>query len=73
MPDDRISKVRFEALAFSPWAFPFVPRFKRWCAYAPSSNGLLLASSLALTAVELLGFIKPSPRLSIKNVCNLEK
>jgi len=42
MPDGRVSQVRFEALAFRPWAFPFVPRFKRWCTYAPSSKSLLL-------------------------------
>jgi len=64
MPDGRISQVRFEVLAFRPCAFPFVPRFKRWFAYAPSSNSLLTASFLALTAVGVLSFIKPSPRLS---------
>jgi hypothetical protein len=32
--------------------------------HAPSSNGLLMASSLALAAVDMLGFIAPNPRLS---------
>src|SRR5258706_16239926 len=64
MPDVRIAQVRFEALAFRPWAFPFTTRFKRWCAYPPSLTGLLLASSLALAGVDMLGFIKPNPRLS---------
>ena len=64
MPDDRISQVRFEALVFRPRAFLFVPRFKRWCAYAPASKSLLITSFLALAAVDMLGFIKPSPRLS---------
>src|ERR1019366_1271018 len=43
MPDGRISQVRFEVLASRPCAFPFVPRFKRWFAYAPTTNGLLSA------------------------------
>jgi hypothetical protein len=43
MPDGRISQVRFEVLAFGPRAFPFVVRFKRWFAYAPTTNGLLSA------------------------------
>src|ERR1019366_7704639 len=43
MPDGRISQVRFEALASRPGAFPFATRFKRWCAYAPTTNGLLTA------------------------------
>src|SRR5260370_41252233 len=59
--------VRFEAVAFRPLAFPFVPRFKRWCASAPSSSGLLRASSLALSAVCMLGFIKPSPQACRRN------
>ena len=37
MPDGRISRVRFEALAFLPWAFPAWQGFKRWFAYAPTS------------------------------------
>jgi hypothetical protein len=51
MPDGRISQVRFEALASRQGAFPFAARFKRWFAYAPSANGLLTASFLALAAV----------------------
>src|ERR1700730_16524436 len=43
MPDGRISQVRFEVLAFRPRAFPFAARCKRWCAYAPTTNGLLSA------------------------------
>jgi hypothetical protein len=37
MPDGRISRVRFEALAFLPWAFPAWQGFKRWFACAPTS------------------------------------
>jgi len=43
MPDGRISQVRFEVLASRPGAFPFAARFKRWFAYAPTTNGLLSA------------------------------
>ncbi len=43
MPDGRISQVRFEVLAFRPYAFPFAAKFKRWFAYAPTANGLLTA------------------------------
>ena len=51
MPDGRVSQVRFEVLAFRPGAFPLAPRFKRWCASAPPAMSLLLASFLALAAV----------------------
>jgi hypothetical protein len=43
LPDGRISQVRFEVLASRPGAFPFAARFKRWFAYAPTTNGLLSA------------------------------
>jgi hypothetical protein len=49
MPDGRISQVRFEAWALRLCAFPFVPRFKRWCTYAPTSNGLRTALHLMRT------------------------
>ena len=37
MPDGQISQVRFEALAYLPWAFPAWPGLKRWFTYTPSS------------------------------------
>jgi len=43
IPDGRISQVRLEALVSRPRAFPFVARFKRWYAYAPTPDGLLTA------------------------------
>jgi hypothetical protein len=36
-------------------------------ARAPLSKSLLTASALALAAVDVLGFIKPSPRLSLNS------
>ena len=35
IPDGRISQVRFETLAFPPWAYPASERLKRWFAYTP--------------------------------------
>jgi len=37
IPDGRVSRVRFETLAFPPWVFPSSPRVKRWLTYAPVS------------------------------------
>jgi hypothetical protein len=51
MPDGRVSQPRFKALAFRLRAFPAATRLKRWGTYALPSNGLFLASSLALAAV----------------------
>ena len=46
-------------------SFPFATKLKRWFAYTPSANGLPTASSLSLAPrFGVLGFIKPSPRLS---------
>ena len=61
MADGRVSQVRFEALAFRLGAFPAATRFKRWCAYAPPSHGLLVASSLALAAVWFARFYQAEP------------
>jgi hypothetical protein len=37
MPDGRFSQVRFETLAFPPWAFPSLARFKRWFTFPSTS------------------------------------
>ena len=37
IPDGRFSQVRFETLAFLPWAFPASRGVKRWYAGAPAS------------------------------------
>jgi len=61
MPDGRISRVRFEALAFRGWAFPAASRLKRWCAYTPSTTGLLIPSSLSLATVWCARFYQAEP------------
>jgi hypothetical protein len=61
MPDGRVSQVRFEALAFQRRTFPSAAKFKRWCTCAPPSNGLLIPSFLALTAVWYTRFYQAEP------------
>ena len=61
MPDGRVSQVRFEALAFQRRTFPSAVKFKRWCTCAPPSNGLLIPSFLALTAVWYTRFYQAEP------------
>jgi hypothetical protein len=42
-------------------SLPIATRFKRWCAYAPPSSGLLVASSLGLAAVWYARFYQAEP------------
>ena len=49
-----------------PWHFTYEPShpprgFKRWCTYSPSTNGLLIPSFLALTAVWCTRFYQAEP------------
>jgi len=52
MPDGGISQVRFKVLAFVYGPSHRCARFKRWYAYALSSDGLPTTSFLALVTVE---------------------
>ncbi len=61
IPDGRISRVRFETLAFVHEPSHDTARFKRWFACPSSCHGLLIASPPLSCPGVTLGFIKPSP------------
>ena len=64
IPDSRISQVRFETLAFPPWAYPSSARLKRWFAYTPSS--VVCPQSRSTTCVGLTPALSPTAALTME-------